>query len=214
VVACDNIKKYKLIEYILKHMSFHVINVGYESANFYIIMIDGIPKIMIDCGYANTMSKLEDKLKSLDIQLEEIKYLLITHYHPDHAGLVKELKSSGMKLVVYETQLPSVKELANPLNLTEKYIEMQQKDCLLLKAGQSREFLKKQQIDGEIIQTTGHTHDSISLMLDEAIAFTGDLPLEMMLSEDDNESRESWEKLRKMGVHSIYPGHGKVQNLQ
>jgi endoribonuclease LACTB2 len=195
-------------------MSMQIANLGSESANFYLILVDDIPAIMIDCGWANTMNVLKGKLEQLQIQLSDVKYLLVTHYHPDHAGLVRELKSSGVKLVVYETQLPLAEELSNALNLTERYLEMQQKSGLKLKAGQSREFLKKLRIDGEIVPIAGHTHDSVALVLDEGVAFTGDLAFEVMIAETDTESAESWKRIRQMGVHSVYPGHGKVQKLR
>ncbi len=194
-------------------MSIDIVNVGYDAVNFYVILSDAIPRMMVDCGWPNTINKLMAQLEKRGIELEQIGHLLVTHYHPDHAGLVKDLKNAGIMLVAMETQLPSAEQLTDPKNLTAKYIEMQLKGSVILKGGQSRDFLKELQIAGEIVQTPGHSHDSVTLILDEGIAFTGDLAMEVMLSEDDQESRESWKKIRERGVHLIYPGHGKVQEL-
>jgi hypothetical protein len=49
-------------------------------------------------------------------------------------------------------------------------------DNLQITTGESRAFLGHIGIAGEIISTHGHSDDSMSLVLDEGVAFTGDLP--------------------------------------
>lgn len=40
--------------------------------------------ILIDTDWAGTLPMFFRKIKDLGIKLSDIKYLLITHYHPDH----------------------------------------------------------------------------------------------------------------------------------
>ena len=69
-------------------------------------------------------------------------------------------------------------------------------------------------IDGEIISTPGHSDDSVTLVLDEGSAFTGDLT-NPTVAEDtpDTPLTRSWDRLRAMRVTLIYPGHGPAWPL-
>jgi glyoxylase-like metal-dependent hydrolase (beta-lactamase superfamily II) len=51
----------------------------------------------------------------------------------------------------------------------------------------------------------------VTLILDEGVAFTGDLTHPLLLTDDaDDPSRQSWAKIRAMNVKTVYPGHGLV----
>lgn len=64
-------------------------------------------------------------------------------------------------------------------------------------------------IDGEIIQTPGHSEDSISIIIDECCAFTGDLPgLSIMEAYNDETIKGSWKLILDYDVKKIYPAHG------
>jgi glyoxylase-like metal-dependent hydrolase (beta-lactamase superfamily II) len=72
----------------------------------------------------------------------------------------------------------------------------------------SRKFLAGMGIAGEILPTPGHSADSISLLLDEGFAFTGDLPPLFMVVEDDQVTRASWGRIYQHKVTRIFPAHG------
>lgn len=76
-----------------------------ESVTLCYLVDDGDGWLMVDCGYndANSFDILCSQLETLKIRLADIKYLLITHYHPDHSGLAKKIKAaSGAKVVIHE----------------------------------------------------------------------------------------------------------------
>lgn len=77
-----------------KQPSMNIVNVGYDSTNYYLLEAKG-GKLLIDCGWPGTLPKLMAELKRKGISASEIKYLLITHFHPDHAGITQELKKLG-----------------------------------------------------------------------------------------------------------------------
>jgi endoribonuclease LACTB2 len=185
----------------------NIVNVGYDSTNYYILDAKG-GKLLVDCGWPGTLPKLMAELKRKGISIGEIKYLLVTHFHPDHAGLAQELKIQGLKLIVLECQVDFITPFAEFFagkNLP--YRKITQNDNLTLKMEDSRAFLASLGLNGEILHTPGHSDDSITLLLDEGFAFTGDLhPAFMNL--EDMITHASWDKIRQHKVTKIFPGHG------
>lgn len=58
-----------------------------SSISTFLVILDG-KKILIDTGMGSAQSKLLSSLKRIDIQPEQIDYVLLTHLHGDHvAGL-------------------------------------------------------------------------------------------------------------------------------
>ena len=186
----------------------NIINVGYDSTNYYALETK-TGKLLVDCGLPGTLPKLSAELKRKGSALKEIKNLLVTHFHPDHAGLVQELKGQGIKFILLECQ----RHFITPFNEFFKtknypYVEIKQNDNFILKLGDSRKFLASLGIDGEILHTPGHSVDSVTLVLDEGFAFTGDLPPRFMLTDDDKVAHQSWDKIYQHKITRIFPAHG------
>jgi glyoxylase-like metal-dependent hydrolase (beta-lactamase superfamily II) len=186
----------------------NILNVGYDSTNYY-LLADTAPRLLIDVGWPGTLPKLRHQCQRMTVALESIPHFLITHYHPDHAGLAQELKQFGCKLILLETQIAAVPALRQHMKPENHYVEIALTDCLRITLAGSRAFLGTLGIQGEIVATPGHSEDSVSLVLDDGSAFTGDLTHPRMAS-DDSETGQSWSKLRAAGVKTVYPGHGPV----
>ena len=185
----------------------NIVNVGYDSTNYYIIDAKG-GKLLVDCGWPGTLPKLMAELKRKGISLQEIKYLLVTHFHPDHAGLTQELKNQGIKLILLECQAEFIPPFAEFFKGKKfPYVPITQHGSLVLKMEDSRKFLAGMGLNGEILHTPGHSDDSVTLILDEGFAFTGDLHPSFM-DIDDTTTRASWEKIRQRKITRIFPGHG------
>ncbi|MFB3766643.1 MAG: MBL fold metallo-hydrolase [Methanotrichaceae archaeon] len=191
----------------------NILNVGYSSANYYLIGRNTL-RLLIDVGWPGTLSKLRNNLKRKRLQIKDIKYLLATHYHPDHAGLAQEIKLRGVQLIVLENQLSFIPKLRTYMKPSNPYIEITLDDNLNLRSKDSRKFLQGLDIDGEIIPTPGHSDDSISLVLDEGLAFTGDLPGPNWGADPKHQVDQSWQRLSSLNVRTIYPGHGPVRYLE
>jgi len=186
----------------------NIVNVGYYSTNYYALDIKG-GKLLVDCGWPGTLPKLLAELKRKGIALNEIKYLLVTHFHPDHAGLTQDLKNLGVKLILLESQPAYIAPLAELFKAKKfPYVEIKQNDNLDLKFNESRSFLAKLEMSAEIISTPGHTDDSITLILDEGFAFTGDLHPRFMVPEEDHITHASWDKIYEHKITRIFPAHG------
>lgn len=187
----------------------NIVNVGYDSTNYYLLDPKG-GKLLIDCGWPGTLPKLMAQLRRKGISISEIKYLLVTHFHPDHAGIAQELKNLGVKLVLLESQVSFIAPFAGVFkgkNLP--YVEITQERNLTLKFEDSRKFLAGIGMIGEIIPTPGHSDDSVSLILDEGFAFIGDLHPLFMAEEEDYVTRESWDRIYKHKITRIFPAHGE-----
>jgi endoribonuclease LACTB2 len=81
-------------------------------------------------------------------------------------------------------------------------------DCLVISLAESRALLRGLGLNGEVIATPGHSDDSVSLILDEGAAFTGDLPPPHMAPDESGTVERSWATIRARGAHTVYAGHG------
>ena len=80
-----------------------IIKLKYGNTNTYFVHgING--GLLIDTDYAGTMQAFYKALKKSGISITDITYILATHYHPDHIGLVSELQKVGIKLLLIDTQ--------------------------------------------------------------------------------------------------------------
>ncbi|MGH7653979.1 MAG: MBL fold metallo-hydrolase [Gemmatimonadaceae bacterium] len=191
----------------------NIVNVGYDSTNYYVIG-SGANRLLVDVGWPGTSGNLLANFRRKGIAVAEIRYLLATHYHPDHAGLVQELKNMGMRLMVMEGQRTAIPQLKQWMKPEMRYLDIDLRDNTEVALAESRAFLAKLDIPGEIVATPGHSDDSVTLVLDSGDAFTGDLQGETRADEVDIATvHASWEKLRAMNVRTIHPGHGHSRSI-
>ena len=189
----------------------NIVNVGYASTNYYAIDIRN-GKLLVDCGWPGTLPQFIKVLQRKGITLSEIKYLLVTHFHPDHAGLVQELKSQGINFILPECQVAYVASFGEYFKgKAMPYVEIAGRDNVLVQLDDSRHFLAGLGLLGELLHTPGHSDDSVTLILDEGYAFTGDLHPAFMNSED-RLTHESWDKIHQHNIRRIFPGHGNSQS--
>jgi len=186
----------------------NILNVGYDSTNYYLLDIKG-GKLLVDNGWPGTLPKFLSVLKRKDVSPDEIKYLLVTHFHPDHSGLTQELKNMGACLILMESQVNFIAAM-DDLYKAKKlpYLPITPEKTTILKFADSRKFLATLDLEGDIISTPGHSDDSISLILDEGFAFTGDLPHRFVLPEDDQTSKQSWDNIYQHKITRHFPAYG------
>ena len=84
-----------------------VTKLKYGNTNTYFIR-GAKGSILLDTDYAGTLQMFYKEIKKNGISLKDITYILATHYHPDHMGLVGELVSMGVKFLVMDTQVPNL----------------------------------------------------------------------------------------------------------
>lgn len=194
-------------------MSVTIVNVGYRSTNFWVISA-GRTRLLVDLGWPGMFGALAANLQRMDIPMQELRYGLATHYHIDHAGAAQDLKNHGMRLVVTEEQVAAIPRMKQWTKPQDNYTEIALDDNLVINTSESRAFLEQLGIPGEIVHTPGHSDDSVTLVLDTGIAFTGDLTSESLIGDEDPQLvKSSWQKLRDLGVTTIHGGHGPVRPM-
>ncbi len=191
-----------------------IVNVGYRSTNYWVVST-GASRLLIDLGYPGTLGAMRASLNRMGVPLKEIRYGLATHYHIDHAGLAQELKQAGVPLLVLETQVSAIPLMKRWTKPQDQYVDITLDDNVTISFAESRARLERIGIAGEIVPTPGHSADSVSLLLDDGSAFTGDLTPLPFAEQDDAGVvvAASWRLLREHGATRIYPGHGPVRPM-
>ena len=189
----------------------------YGNTNTFLLSGDK-GSILIDTDYAGTIKAFYKSIKGLGIRISDITYILATHYHPDHMGLISELMESGVKLILMESQKDSVHYsdgiFAKEPRLGYKPIDETRAEVILFE--DSRSFLEELGIKGEIIPTPSHSGDSISILLDDGTAIVGDLePLEYLKAYEDNKMlRRDWDTLMEHHPKHILYAHANEKVLE
>lgn len=195
-------------------------------------LIRGKDIVMVDGGNPNKLKLFKRKLLELGIQPDEIKLIVLTHSHFDHAGSARDIRDlTGAKIAIHESERTYVEsggmlkpkgvnflgKLTLPTFRIMKRISFPlfKPDILITDMPFS---LSVYGIDGNIVHTPGHTKGSISVILDSGDAFVGcmahdGLPFRIrpglpIYAQDIEEIRRNWKILIDAGVKTIYPGHG------
>jgi len=193
-----------------------IIKLKYGNTNTYFVHgING--GLLIDTDYAGTMQAFYKALKKSGISITDITYILATHYHPDHIGLVSELQKVGIKLLLIDTQCSYV-HFADAIFKQEKHLQYEpigEKNTTIIGCNESRDFLADLGIVGGIIQTASHSEDSISVILDSGECMVGDLePMEYLAAYEENIALQNDRKLVK-SYHPkvIYYAHANEKHF-
>lgn len=184
-----------------------IVKIRYKSTNCYFIDT-GNGLLAFDAGWPNTYQEYKDSLKEQGYKVKEIKWLIVSHFHIDHAGLAGLLAENGIPFIVFKNQLAAIDEMESLIerkNMT--YQKLERTKITVMEIAESREWLKSIGIDGQVLHTNGHGEQSISLLLDDGVAFIGDLAPDNMIADDDLKSKNSWELLISKGAKYIKPAH-------
>lgn len=174
--------------------------------------------LLIDTDMPGTMGGLYRELKRNGLTLGDIRFVLATHYHPDHMGLIGELNSLGVRLLLLDHQTDYVgfsdKIFARDPRLRPVPIDVGK--AVVLSCAESRSFLKSIGIDGEIVPTFSHSPDGIALVTDGGECFVGDLePLSYVEAcGQDSPLAKDWETILRLHPKTAYFGHVNPQILK
>lgn len=186
-----------------------MIKLKYGNTNTYFLQGSG-GGLLFDTDYAGTMQAFFRALGENSIRISDIRYLLISHYHPDHAGLAGSLMQYGVKLLLPDVQKDAVHfpdRIFARAGLPFEPVD--ESSAVVISCGESRNFLSGIGIRGEIIHTPSHSPDSISLILDSGDCFVGDLePAGYIEAYEDNAAlKKDWEHIASFSPGRIYCAH-------
>ena len=173
--------------------------------------------LLVDTDYAGTLPAFFKAIKENNIKISDISYVLATHYHPDHIGLVSELMKQGVKLLLIDTQCSKI-HFADEIFSRDKclaYEPINLDEAMIISSKESRKFLESMGIDGEVISTTSHSEDSISLILDNGICIVGDLePIDYLDAYEENVAlKDDWKTVMTYNPKIIYYAHANEKVL-
>lgn len=180
--------------------------VPYAMENVNVYLVEGDVLTLVDTGTNSpeTFEALKSSLKGLGYQIKDVEQVILTHHHPDHAGLL-EVFNDDVMIVGHERNIPYLTQEETFLNLYSKFfIDM------AIKCGVPDKFIQKmpqkikqvpfsskrglthvigegdtlESFPGfEILYTPGHATSHIILYREsDGLAFGGDLLLDKVSS--------------------------------
>jgi len=179
---------------------------GVKGANVYLIVEEnGLS--LVDTGFEGSDDAILDFIQgTLGASPDDIRYIIITHGHPDHCGALPDL-----------------------IDITEAEVFVHEKDIELVKKWTRLSdigFINKLRGDEiidvlgglKVIHTPGHTPGSIVLLKEKDVVFTGDVVLvnkdgSLSLPKEEYtmdmmREKESVRKLAQYDFNILLPGHG------
>ena len=164
----------------------------------------------MDTDYAGTLPAFYRAIKHARVKASDVSYVLATHYHPDHMGLIPELMKQGVKLLLIDTQVDSV-HFSDYIFARDRvpFEPIDEAKATVITCAESKEFLAGIGISGEIISTPSHSPDSVSLLLDDGDCIVGDLqPREYLAAyEQDNALKADWDAVLRYRPRRILYAH-------
>ena len=218
------------MKYWITKNGYKIFQVLSGRSNAYLIQKDKY-FILVDTGKSSSLETLSRNIDSLNDSVNTISFLILTHTHFDHCQSAKKIKDkSGCQIIMSSTASDSIKDgytkLPNGTFLTTKLLaklgrligkskfgyESFHADILV----KDEYVLKFSDYRIKIIGTSGHSIDSISILVDNEIAIVGDAMFGILknyvfppYSDDILKMIESWGKLLRTDCIIFLPGHGK-----
>ena len=173
----------------LKKIAEHTYQIDLGTVNCFIIE-DAIGLTLVDSGYEGDELKIYKALKEIDKQPSDIKQIILTHLHADHAGAAATIqktlkipayasKTDGILLAVGVSLRDNTKTTKGLLNKILKKIFV--KEILKINVIENINFLiDKQQLpfgNGiDVYSTPGHSAGHISLLVkSDNLLIAGDI---------------------------------------
>lgn len=165
--------------------------------NAYLLPIDE-GYLLIDTGYAHKMEGFLQSLHRHHIAPDEVRYLLLTHHHDDHAGFTAAWRRAHpLPIIAHRAACAPLAQGANDTThgggmITRRIaflLRLRQlvvadwdmsfppvtlDDRDLLVDGDDNALLRNLGLPARILSTPGHTEDSISVLMDNGDCFCGD----------------------------------------
>jgi hypothetical protein len=70
----------------------HRVSLGFVSAY---VLARGLEAAVVDTGVAGSAPQLSQGLQAIGVAWEDVRHLVITHHHPDHAGSVADVMGAA-----------------------------------------------------------------------------------------------------------------------
>lgn len=195
------------------------------SVNCYLIDTGG-GYVLIDTGGGNQRRKLEEELGGAGCQPGNLKLILITHGDFDHTGNAAYLRDRYAARIGMHPDDAGMGEYANmfsnrskgnalfgvlvPVLFGFRKTDRFSPDILMQDGSDLSEF----GFSAKVVSIPGHSKGSIGILTVSGDLFCGDLltntdrPTLNSIMDDPVAARASLEKLNRLVIQKVYPGHG------
>ncbi len=191
----------------------NVVNVGYRPVNCYAFEVAG-SHLLIDVGTPGSFAEFASVLRRKSVLLEKIRYLVVTHFHPDHCGIAQELKNAGVALLLGDVQTPYLAEANHRLAKFPGYASISDVGCQVVATDNCGAWKAATGMDGVLLHTPGHSGDSVTVVTGGGGAFVGDLrPPEVYTGPAAELAERSWQKIKAAGARRVFPAHREAFDL-
>jgi hydroxyacylglutathione hydrolase len=196
------------------------------SVNCYLIESD-TGHILIDTGCSNKRSELRRELESAGCKPGNLRLIVLTHGDFDHIGNAAFLREKfDTKIVMHKDDSGMAERGDMFCNRKTSKTFLKIIAPILFRFGKSERFeadffindgydLSEYGFDATVLRIAGHSRGSIGILTAKGNLFCGDLfdnldkPILNPIMDDLAEANTSVEKLRRLAVNTVYPGHGK-----
>ncbi|MCB1438396.1 MAG: MBL fold metallo-hydrolase [Nitratireductor sp.] len=198
------------------------------------LLINSGKAILVDTGLPNSEDRVARALKRNGLSWPEIKLIVLTHAHIDHAGSALRLRElTSAPVLAHESDIPYLQGEPPVLRPTGTFGRLFKKtgaieqpfDYLMpdLVASADTIDLDEFGICGQVRHTPGHTPGSVSVLLEDGNVIAGDLaasgillggialksrPTAPPFEEDAQEVANSLQGLLDLGFTRFHLGHG------
>lgn len=196
-------------------MQIHQIGgLGFDS-NIYLIIDEVIT--LIDAGTGMNFETISRNISKFNLKPSDIKLLINTHCHFDHAGGDRDfVKAAGCEVAIHELEAELLRKGDQTITLAGGLFGRRRLEPIEV----ARELHEGDRIDlGEfglqVLHTPGHTTGSISLFEPkQRLLFTGDTIFSDGIGRvdlptgDEEALHTSITRLTELKAQKMYPGHG------
>lgn len=196
---------------------FHVTPTIERYVNIYLI-VGKETCYLVDSGVAGADTLIEEYLKELGKSITDVGGIFVTHAHPDHIGAAAEIKrKSGCKIYAPILEREWIEDIDRqfkdrPIPNFYTLLPESVKIDRLLSDGDVIELEEGLVI--KICLTNGHSHGSMSFLLNDEILFMGDAipaPNDLPIFIDYAASVHTMDKIQGMSkVKSFCPAWDEV----
>ena len=196
------------------------------SVNCYLIKTD-TGYVLIDTACTNRRTNLVKELEGAGCKPGNLQVIILTHGDFDHSGNAAYLrKTFGARILMHRDDSGMVERGNMYWNRNKSNALIKMIAPVFFRFGKSERFkpdsyvedgedLSENGFDARVLHIPGHSKGSIGILTRGGELFCGDLledkhkPKLNSLMDDLTTATASVEKLSKLGIRTIYPGHGK-----
>ena len=184
--------------------------------------------LLIDAGMKGSAGLIQSGLDDLGISADNLSGVIITHYHPDHAGGVRELVfDRDIPVMAHRLDSQFLKGAEEPPNPFQRKLMARLAAPLMEKVNAPPTPIDVELEDGDtipfdfpvqVVHTPGHTPGSIAIFLpDQKVVIIGDAlqyrlgrkltPPAAAVTQDPEQAMESLRRLVSLDFHTICFSH-------